>query len=77
LSLELVVCLNLVTSSIIGGIEFSQEGTHAQLERTTTFVVKEDLPVVSTLRKMILEDMLAPQGNMQPEFLPTPNANHE
>ena len=38
-------------------------------------MIKQDLAIVSTLRQMKLEDVLASQSDMTPEFLPAVDAN--
>lgn len=38
-------------------------------------MIEQDLAVVSTIGQMHLEDVLATEGNMPPELLPTRKAN--
>jgi len=40
-------------------------------------VIKQDLAIVSSLRQMELEDVLASQSNMTPEILPAVDANYK
>jgi hypothetical protein len=49
---------------------------HAELQRLI-LMVEQDVAVVATVRKMELEDMLAPQCNVPPELLPATEANDE
>jgi hypothetical protein len=55
----------------------STRSTYPELERPRLVVIKQDLAIVSTLRQMKLEDVLASQRDMTPEFLPAVDANYK
>jgi len=50
--------------------------TYTELEGTI-FVVKQNLPIITSLGEMILKDMFASQCDMHPKVLPTRNTDHE